>query len=181
MNRAKPYQTLSSRIDWHCPWYQIRKDEIITPDGQRGEYNVIESPVSVWVVPVTPANEIVLIYNYRYTVDQWCWEVPAGAVEPGQTVLEAAMAELKQEAGGTAVEWVPIGQFFTAPGICNEDGRYFLATGVTLGKPEHEATEVMEIHQKPIPDVYQMLQNGQITDGNSALGLLAAQPYLLNH
>lgn len=174
----KPYQTISSKIDWHCPWFQIRKDEIITPNGKPGIYNVIESPVSVWVVPITTDNKIVMIYNYRYTVDKWCWEIPAGAVEPDQTVLEAAQAELLQEAGGTAVSWQPIGQFFTAPGICDEDGRYFLARGVTLSTPDHEATEVMEIHTKPIDEVYEMLLNGHITDGNSALALFAARPYL---
>lgn len=174
----KPYQTLSSRIDWECPWFRIRKDDILTPDGNRGVYNVIESPVSVWIVPVTPQDEIVMIYNYRYTIDDYCWEVPAGAVEPGQTVEEAARAELMQEVGGTAVTWQPIAQFFTAPGICDEDGRYFLATDVSLGTPQHEATEVMEIHTKPIDEVYAMLHNGQITDGNSALALWAAQPHL---
>jgi len=174
----KPYQTLSSKIDWSCPWFQIRKDEIITPNGQPGVYNVIESPVSVWIVPVTPQNEIVMIYNYRYTIDQWCWEVPAGAVEPGQTTLEAAQAELQQEAGGTAVSWQPIGKFYTAPGICDEEGRYFLATGVSLGAPQHEATEVMEIHKKPIDDVYAMLHSGKITDSNTALALFAAQSFL---
>lgn len=176
----KPYTTLSSKIDWSCPWFRIRKDEIITPNGAAGVYNVIESPVSVWIVPVTPQNEIVLIYNYRYTVDQWCWEVPAGAVEPGQSILEAAQAELRQETGGTAVSWQPLGQFFTAPGICDEDGRYFLASGVTLGRPNHEATEVMEIHTRPIAEVYQMLHKGQILDGNSALALFAAQSLLLD-
>lgn len=170
---TKPYQTTSSRIAWSCPWYRVRTDEIITPDGRPGVYNVIESPTSVWIVPVTPAGEIVLIHNYRYTIDDWCWEVPAGSVKPDQTILEAAVCELKEEVGGTTKdELVEIGRFYTANGICNELGVYYLATNVALGQPDHEATEVMEIHVKPAAEVLEMARNGRITDGNTALALL---------
>ena len=169
----RPYQTTSSRIAWACPWYRVRTDEIITPDGRPGVYNVIESPTSVWVVPVTAAGEIVLIYNYRYTIDDWCWEVPAGSMEPGQTELEAAVCELKEEVGGVTNEpLVEIGRFHTANGICNELGIYYLARNVKLGEPHHEATEVMEIHTKPVAEVMAMAQNGQISDGNTVLALL---------
>ena len=176
---SKPFQTTSSQIVWSCPWYRVRKDGIITPNGRSGEYNVIESPTSVWIVPVTPAGEIALIYNYRYTVDAWGWEVPAGSVKPDQTELEAAVCELKEEVGGeTNDPLVEIGRFYTANGICNEVGYHFLATGVTLTEPNHEATEVMEIHAKPVDEVMAMVRNGRITDGNSALALLACEPLL---
>ena len=169
----KPYQTTSSQIVWSCPWYRVRQDQIITPNGRPGVYNVIESPPSVWIVPVTPAGEIVLINNYRYTIDQWCWEVPAGSIKPGQTELEAAVCELKEEVGGeTDDPLVEIGRFYTANGICNEPGVYYLATNVRLGEPEHEATEVMETHIKPAAEVLHMVRSGQITDGNTALALL---------
>lgn len=170
---TRPYQTTSSHIAWSCPWYRVRTDEIITPDGRPGVYNVIESPTSVWIVPVTPAGEIVLIHNYRYTIDQWCWEVPAGSVKPDQTELEAAVCELKEEVGGETKEGLlEIGRFYTASGICNELGVYYLARNVSLGEPDHEATEVMEIHPKPVEEVLQMARNGQISDGNTALALL---------
>ena len=170
---TKPYQTTSSRIAWSCPWYRVRTDEIITPDGRPGVYNVIESPTSVWIVPVTPAGEIVLIHNYRYTIDDWCWEVPAGSVKPDQTELEAAVCELKEEVGGTTQDaLLEIGRFHTANGICNELGVYYLATNVSLGEPDHEATEVMEIHTKPVAEALQMARSGQINDGNTALALL---------
>jgi len=170
---SKPFQTTSSQIVWSCPWYRVRKDGILLPNGRSGEYNVIESPTSVWIVPVTPAGEIALIYNYRYTVDAWGWEVPAGSVKPDQTELEAAVCELKEEVGGeTEDELVEIGRFYTANGICNELGVYYLATNVTLGEPEHEAAEVMEIHLKPIDEVLHMAHSGQINDGNTVLALL---------
>jgi 8-oxo-dGTP pyrophosphatase MutT (NUDIX family) len=169
----RPFKTLSSKIAWSCPWYRVRQDEIMTPNGRPGVYNVIESPTSVWIVPITPAGEIVLIRNYRYTIDEWCWEVPAGSVKPEQTELEAAVSELKEEVGGVTGEpLLEIGRFYTANGICNELGVYYLASRVALGEPEHEAAEVMEIHVKPATEVLHMARTGQIRDGNTALALL---------
>ena len=170
---TKPFKTTSSQIVWSCPWYRVRQDGIITPNGRSGQYNVIESPTSVWIVPVTPAGEIALIHTYRYTVDAWGWEVPAGSVKPDQTELEAAVCELKEEVGGeTADELVEIGRFYTANGICNELGIYYLATNVMLGEPAHEAAEVIHVHTKPIDEVLHMAHTGQIRDGNTVLALL---------
>ncbi len=170
MNR--PFKTLTSRIVWSCPWYAVRQDQILLPDGSQGVYNTVEKETAVWILPVTPQGEIVLCYSYRYTVDDWCWELPAGGVKLGQTLEEAALEELHEEVGGRCQNLEHIGQFYTANGICNEVGHFFLATGVTLGAPAHEPAEVIEIHCKPIPDVLQMAQEGKISDAPSALVLL---------
>jgi len=99
-HRQRPFQTLSSRIAWSCPWYSVRQDEIITPDGKRGVYNTVSKSDAVWIVPVTGKGNVVLVYQYRYTVDDWY-------------------------------------------GICDEAGHIFLATGVVLETPRHEAAELL--------------------------------------
>jgi ADP-ribose pyrophosphatase len=178
---SKPYKTVTSRTVFSCPWYRIRQDEIITPDGGSGVYNVVEKEDAVWVVPVTPSLEIVLIHHYRYTVDDWCWELPAGSQEPGhQSIAETAQSELLEEVGGVASEWRHLGHFYVANGIFNEVGHIMLARGVKLGPPSRESTEVMERHLKPIPDVLRMVRAGQIKDGPSALALFLSEPHLLN-
>jgi ADP-ribose pyrophosphatase len=176
----RPYQTLSSRIAWSSPWYHIRQDEIITPDGRPALYNVVEKAAAVWIVPVLTDGRLVLIKNYRYTVDDWCWEIPAGSVKPGQSLAEAARAELREEIGGIAQELIPINHFYTANGISNEVGHIFLATGVTLGPPDHEATEVMEIHPTPLAEALHLARTLQMRDAPSALALLICQEHLLD-
>jgi ADP-ribose pyrophosphatase len=168
----RPFQTLSSRIAWACPWYRVRQDEIITPDGQPGVYNVVEKADAVWIVPVTCDERIALIYQYRYTVDDWCWEIPAGSVKPGQTLEDTAREELHEEVGGEGGQLAYVGRFYLANGICNEVGHIFLATGVTLGETHHEAAEVMQVYLMSIADCLQMARDGQISDGPTALALL---------
>lgn len=168
----RPFLTLSHRVVWSCPWYQVRQDDIRLPDGRPGIYNTIEKPDAVWVIPVTTGNHLAMVYQYRYTVDDWCWEIPAGSVKPGQSIEEAVQDELREEVGGIAADLEYIGRFYPANGICSEVGHIFLATGVTLGHPQHEAAEVMQIHLKPIPIIIEMARTLQISDGPSALALL---------
>ena len=167
-----PFQTVASHIAWSCPWYRVWQDEIITPDGQPGVYNVVEKDDAVWIVPFTAEGEVLMVYQYRYTIDEWCWEVPAGSVKPGQTPEETAREELREEVGGQGGELTYIGRFFLANGICNEVGHIFLALGVTPGEPNHEAAEVMHVHRVPIAKALAMARAGEISDGPSALALL---------
>jgi ADP-ribose pyrophosphatase len=177
----RPFRILSSRIVWACPWYRVRQDEIITPNGQPGVYNVVEKADAVWIVPVTRDGQLAMVYQYRHTVDDWCWEVPAGSVKPGISLEETALEELHEEVGGLAERLVYIGRFYLANGICNEVGHIFLATGVILGEPQHEAAEVMHIHCKPIAEALQMARDGQISDGPTALALLLCSDKLLGN
>ena len=110
------FKLKSSQIAWSCPWYQVRQDEILHPDGCATTCNVIEKPASVWIVPVTSDGNIVLIYNYRYTVDKWCWEIPAGNQITGMSIKDSAKKELKEEVGGKAGKMEYIGQFYAASG-----------------------------------------------------------------
>lgn len=171
-DRERPFQTVSSAIVWSCPWYRIRQDAILTPDGAPGTYNTIEKSDAVWILPVTIGGLIPLLYHYRYTIDTWCWEIPAGSVEPGRSLEQTARTELREEVGGVAGKLEYIAPYFLANGICNEKGHFFLATNVTLGPPAHEAAEVIEIHSLPILEVLEMAHAHRISDGPSALAIL---------
>lgn len=179
MNAGKPYQTLSSRVVWSCPWYSVRQDEIITPDGRPGVYNTVTKENAVWVVPMLADGRIVLIRNYRYTVDDWCWEVPAGGMGNGRSALDTAITELREEIGGTAADLRYITRFYLSNGFCDEVGHLYLATGVVLDQtPQHESTEVMTIHPLPAVEVLRMARAGEITDAPSALALLLCANHL---
>lgn len=148
------------------------------PDGSPGVYNVVQKAPSVWIIPVTADRQIVLLRQYRYTVDDWCWEVPAGGVKEGQTPLQAAQEELREEIGGHSNNWTAVGPVYIANGICNQVGHIFLARDVELSAAAHEPAEIIEIHPKPIPEVLRMAQNNEIEDGSSALAIFLCQSLL---
>lgn len=173
-----PYRTLASRTIWRSPWYALREDQVRFPDGSEGTYTVVEKGASVYVVPLTAGGQLVLLRNYRYTVDRWLWEVPAGGVQPGVSPEEMARRELREEAGGRAERLEMVGSFYTMPGIGTEIIHVYLAHGVVLGEPEREPSEVMERHLVPLAEGLRMAGAGEIGDGLSTLAILACAPRL---
>jgi ADP-ribose pyrophosphatase len=171
MTKKHPIKRLTTQTVWQNPWYSLRRDTIRLPDGTDGEYTIVERTGAVFVVPLCTDGRVALIKHYRYTVQQWLWEVPAGTVEPDATLTHTAHRELMEEVGGQAHTLTRIGDFFTMPGISDERSVVFLARGVQLGEPDREATEVMQTHLFPVGQVFAMLQQGVIRDGPSALAL----------
>jgi ADP-ribose pyrophosphatase len=123
-------------------------------------------------------GNFVLIRNYRHTVEQWLWEVPAGGIEDEQSPESTARRELAEEIGGMADRLREVATLYTMPGIGNELAHIFLAEGVLLGEPRHEPSEVMERHIFLRDQVIEMIHRGEIQDGPSALAILLCLPHL---
>jgi len=172
------WRTVESRLLWESRWYNLRQDRVRTASGHEFTYTVVDHPGAVWVVPVTHDNLVVLVWHYRYAVDDWCYEVPAGGLSPGLTPEEVARRELLEEVGGRAAELRYVGQFYTSNGISNEVAYVYLATGVELGETHREPTELMEIRPVPVKEALRMAREGKITDGPSALALLWCESLL---
>jgi ADP-ribose pyrophosphatase len=166
------WETLDSRLLWQSQWYNLRQDRVRTPAGHEFTYTLVDHPGAVWVVPVTTDGQVVLVWQYRYTVDEFCMEVPAGGLSPDLSPEEVAHRELQEEVGGTAAELHYVGQFYTSNGISNEVAYVYLATGVKLGESHREPTELMEMRLVPVEEALQMAREGEVTDGPSALALL---------
>lgn len=180
------WETLDTRFLWESGWYNLRQDRIRSQNGHEFTYTIVDHPGAVWVVPVTKDGKIALVWQYRYTVDDWCYEVPAGGLIPRLDQSERlaqseefARRELLEEVGGTAAELHFVGQFYTSNGISNEVAYVYLATGVELGKTDREPTELMEIRLVPAEEALRMARQGEISDGPSALALLWCEPLLV--
>ena len=172
------WETLDSKYLWKSHWYNLRQDRLRSPEGRKFTYTLVDHPGAAWVVPVTTEGQVALIWQYRYPVDAWCYEVPAGGLSQDLTPEEAARRELLEEIGGTAADLRYAGQFYTSNGISNEVAYVYLATGVELGKPHREPTELMEVRLVPVDEALRMAREGEISDGPSALALLWCEPLL---
>ena len=181
---AKPSKPEGERQGWRLKattylyqsaWFDLRSDEVRLPDGQDIVYTYVEHPGFVSIVPLTDEGEIILIRSYRYTVDDWAWEIPAGGIgnKPEMNLQEVAASELLEEVGCAATGWDFIASHYSAIGHGDTVANVFLATGVhSVGAQDLEATELIEIHPMPARKVLEMARAGEIRDGASALALL---------
>ena len=166
------WRTLSSRTTYENPWIRVREDAVLRPDGEPGVYGVLEvrSP-AVFVVPVTEAGEIVLVWVDRYAIGRNSWEVPAGGTA-GETALVAAARELREETGLAARELTDLGPVFSLNGVAQAPGHVVLATGLEqVGGAEQEVEGIVATRTVSPAALTAMLADGEITD-NETLGAL---------
>jgi ADP-ribose pyrophosphatase len=178
--RAHGWQRLASDYPYSFRMFRVRRDQARWPDGQVRTFCYVETPGAVWVVPVTTDRQVILIRQFRYMLDDWQWEVPAGGFHDftGDPV-ELAKHELEEETGGSCDDLLYIGSFNPGASTFEELAHIVLARDVRLDRePHREPAEIIEVHLTPIERALEMARNGEIADGHSALALLRCEPYL---
>lgn len=171
--RRKAWKTLASKVVYQNPWYFVRQDQVIRPDGTRGTYDVVVSPDSVFIVALDGRGRVLLIGLQRYTTQRYSIEVPGGG-SAGEPPLRAAKRELQEETGYVAKRWRKLGAFQSTNGMLCEIGHVFLAQGLRQTAHHEQAEEGIDrMRWVSLPAALRMIAAGQITDGQSicALGL----------
>ena len=171
--RHNPWQTVQQQDVYENPWIRVEHHDVINPRGQPGIYGkVCFKNRAVGIIPVDSAGNTWLVGQYRYTLDKWLWEIPMGGAPLHEEPLPTAHRELREETGLRASNMQQIMFLHTSKSITDEEGYVYLATGLTAGATEHEATEDIEVIQLPLRDAIAMAQDARITDIISIAGLL---------
>jgi ADP-ribose pyrophosphatase len=156
--------------------FTITVDEVGYPDGRIVTMDVVRHPGSVVLLPMSAPDRILLVQQYRYVVDKWLWELPAGTREPGETLEAAAVRECHEEVAKIAGHAEKLFSFFPSPGFCNEEMHFFRLTDLR-DRDEGEAEahqdpdEVLRVREFPLSEVRAMVRRGDILDMKTALGI----------
>jgi 8-oxo-dGTP pyrophosphatase MutT (NUDIX family) len=169
---TSPWRRLSRRVAYENPWVTVWHDEVTRPDGQPGIYGVVHyANLAVGVVPIDDQDRVVLVGQFRYTLDAYSWEIPEGGVPPDEDLLEGARRELREETGIEAAEWRELGRIHLSNSISDEAGVVYLATGLTEGPASPDGTEDLEVRRVPFDEALAMTRDGRITDVLSVVAL----------
>jgi hypothetical protein len=97
---SNPWRRLSRRVAYENPWIRVNEDQVIRPDGKDGIYGVVHfKNRAVGVVPLDENDRVLLVGQYRYTLDQYSWKIPEGGVPLDEEPLSGAQRELMEETG----------------------------------------------------------------------------------
>ncbi len=174
----KEPQVLSSQMVYEGKVFGIRRDEVIEPSGVRTTREMITHPGSVVVLPVLPDGRVLLIQQYRYAARQYLWELVAGRMDHGETPIEGAARELKEETGYTAKKLKIFLEFFPTPGFLEEKMYLLLAKGLTPGKAEPEEDEKIVTRAYTHKQLDEMLRKKNLRDAKTIAGVLYYLRYL---
>ena len=174
-----PWKTLASKEIYDNPWIKIREDKIINPGGGNGIYGVVSfKNKAIGIVPVDEQGYTYLVGQYRYTLNEYSWEIPEGGGPLGIEPLESAKRELKEETGFAAAKWTNLGRLHTSNSVTDEEGFIFLAQGLIAGESEPEESEELVVKKIHLKKAVEMVMSGEITDSLAMIGLLKAARYL---
>lgn len=168
-----PWLRHSRRVAYDNPWITVWHDEVTRPDGAPGIYGIVHfANLAVGVVAIDDDDRVLLVGQHRYALDQYSWEIPEGGVPDGESALEGARRELREETGIDASEWHELARSHLSNSVSDELAVLFLATGLTSGVATPDGTEALDIGWLPFEEVLAMTLDGRITD---ALTMLAIQ------
>lgn len=141
-------------------------------DGAIIRRDVILHPGAVVILPVLDRERVVLLRNHRPVVGETLWEAPAGTLEPGEAIGEAARRELAEETGYTANRWQSLGFLYASPGVLDEKLHLFVAEELTAGPSHLEPDEQLEPVIVPLTEAVAMCLDGRIRDAKTVTLLL---------
>lgn len=156
-------------------WIDLRLVDVELPGGTRFPHHVVRMHRdAVGVIAVDPQRGILLIRRHRFVTDTWGWEVPAGAIDEGESPERAAVREALEETGWRPGPLREIGWAFPSNGLMDQRFRWFVADGAErIGEPV-DAAEVERVEWKPVDEVRALLATGELRDGLSVSGLALA-------
>jgi ADP-ribose pyrophosphatase len=153
--------------------FEIDRDRVRMPNGREVTVDVVRHSRSVVLLPVPEPGHIVLVRQYRYAVNRWLWELPAGSVDAGEEPDAAARRECHEEIGQVPETIVRLGAFLPTPGYCTEEMVFFRLSGLTIPDEPAEPDEDEDIEARTfaIAEAREMIRRGEIVDMKTIVGL----------
>jgi len=167
------FPRLDSQLVFDGRIFKVRVDRVRFPHGRDVRLEVVRHPPSVVLIPMPSAGEVVLVRQFRYPVNRWMWELPAGSLDPGETPEAAARRECHEEIGLLPARTELVGRFYPTPGYCDEEMMIFRIDGLEQPRStaEQDEDEILEPKTFTLAAARAMVQDGTITDMKTALAL----------
>lgn len=163
------------RVAYEGRIFKVEVNRLVLPSGRRATMDIVRHPGSVVLIPMPSPETVILVRQYRFSIDRWIWELPAGSVEPGEDPAAGAARECEEEIGLVPGTLQRMQSFYPTPGYCDEEMIYFRCTDLRPPAPgstaHQDADEDLEPQTFSIEDARRMVREGEIVDLKTALGL----------
>jgi 8-oxo-dGTP pyrophosphatase MutT (NUDIX family) len=162
--KARAWEAVAESLEHRASIFSIKKRRARSPlSGREHDFDLLESVDWVNIIALTNDGNIVLIRQYRHGTREITCEIPGGAVDQGETPLEAARRELEEETGYLAGSWELIGQVQPNPAFQTNTTYTYLARGASLsGQPQPDENEEIEVEEHPLNEMPRLVGEGTI-------------------
>ncbi len=149
-------------------------DYIVNENGDKAIWDYLEHPGAAAVVAVTEEGKLLMVKQYRNSIDDITLELPAGKLDySGEDMLLCATRELMEETGYEAghMEWLIDVHSWIA--FTNELIGIYVATDLKPSEQKLDEFEYIDVEAYTIDELKRMIFSKEITDGKTIAGILA--------
>lgn len=178
--QTNPWTILGSQEKYDNKWINVTEYDVINPSGGKGIYGKVHfKNVAIGVMVLDEEMNTYLVGQFRFTLDQYSWEIPEGGGPFDEEPLEAAKRELLEETGLKAAKWTKLIEMHLSNSISDELSIIYLAQELSMHNPDPEETEQLMVKKIPFDEAYEMVTSGKIMDSVSVAAILKVKIMLL--
>ncbi len=177
------YRLLGTEVAFSGRIFRVLKKRMRLPNGFETVHEIVQHPGAVSIIPVLeeiPGRpEVILVEQFRSSMEGYIHEIPAGTLSPGEDPLECAKRELLEETGYSADGWTQLAIVYQTPGIAAERMYFFLAEGLRLVRsPSLDPGECLQAKRFPLDGLLESMVLGRkvegippVVDGKTCVGI----------
>jgi ADP-ribose pyrophosphatase len=177
MRKIKKWKLLEEKDVSPSPWFPLFKHRVRLPNGKVvDDYYISKLGDVAMILTVTRNKEVVFVNQYKHGAGEVMVELPAGRIREGNTALEEAITELREETGYIADKMEHFGTVVLAPSKDTSRTHCFIVTDVEIQKKQKlDETEEIEVVLVPVKEVDEWIKLGKIKAADTIACLKLAQ------
>ncbi len=168
-----PFRVVSRRTIYQGRVIKLIQETLLLR-SRRVIRETVLHPGAVVIIPMVDRSHVVLIRQYRRSINRYLLELPAGTLDKKESRMACARRELEEETGWQARRLRRLGQFYAAPGFVSEQMTVFLAEGLTKAEAHPEPDELLTPVVVSLRSALAKIRSGAICDAKTIIGVLWA-------
>ena len=154
--------------------FTLIRENVTLDNGVTADMEFVAHPGATAIIAMLNESRVLLLKQYRHSLREYIWEIPAGTLDPQESVINCAKRELIEETGYSADQWQKLAEITPVPGYSDEHIHIYLATELQPAEQNLDKDEIINVHEVEYDEAIEMIKTGEIQDAKSIAGLFLA-------